>query len=206
MFSSYAKVIDGDQLLSPELSALFAAAAIGEESSPKGEEEAFFRDMSDRWNASAPDFPRALRMATPSFLPYLLTHDDPSIGKLMERALKTRDEAGVRDYRAWRNELREDLAKGRVTRSKRQDIEAVSARYARRLAPKSDYTVTWNFSVAATGPALGISGPLNTGPLREWVMGLTPGKRYQKLLVSLAEAAGEYFSLDRQLKQLWAVA
>jgi hypothetical protein len=34
-------------------------------------------------------------------------------------------------------------------------------------------------------------------------MGVTPGKRYQKLLVRLAEAAGEYFSPDRHLKGLW---
>ena len=162
--------------------------------------------MSDQWNASTPDHPRALRLTTPSFLPYLLRHDPPSIGKLIERARKARDESGVRDYRDWRNELREDLAKGRITRSKRQNVEAASARYARHLAPKADYTITWNFSISTAGPSAGISGPVNTAPLRDWVMDVTPGKRYQKLLVSLAEAAGEYFSPAGHLKQLWDAA
>jgi hypothetical protein len=208
MFSSYAKEIDGDQLLSPELSTLFAMAAVGPETKVelKAAEEAAFRNLSDQWNASTPDYPRALGLTTPSFLPYLLRHDPRSIGKLIEQALKARDEPGVREYRAWRNELREDLAKGRITQSKRRNIEAVSERYARRLAPKAGYSMTWSFNVSFAGPSGGISGPVNTTPLRDWVMDVTPGKRYQKLLVSLAEAAGEYFSLDSHLKQLWDAA
>jgi hypothetical protein len=205
MFSSYAKEIDGDNLLSPELSTLFAMAAVGEDRTAKlqAREEAVFRDLSDRWNASTPDHPRVLRLTTPSFLPYLLRHDPPSIGKLIERVMQTRDEPGVLDYRAWRQELRQDLAKGRVTRSKRQDVQAVSASYARRLSHTNSYSVTWTLNVSAAGPSATISGQISTAPLRDWVMGVTPGKRYQKLLVSLADAAGDYFSLDDHLKQLW---
>lgn len=208
MFSSYAKEVNGDQLLSSELSTLFAMAAVTPEKDVKSKaaEEAAFRALSDRWNASSPDFPRAIRLTTPSFLPYLLRRDPSSIGKLIEQALKVRDKSGVREYRDWRNELRNDLAKGRITRSKRRDVEAASARYARRLASKDDYSITWNFSVSTAGPAVGISGPVNTAPLRDWVMDVTPGKRYQKLLVSLAEAAGEYFSPADHLKQLWCAA
>jgi hypothetical protein len=205
MFSSYAKEINGDQLLSPELSTLFAMAAVEQEKTVKlkAAEEATFRKLSEKWNASTPDFPRALCLTTPSFLPFLLRHDPPSIGKLIERALKARDEPGVREYRAWRNELREDLAKGRITQSKRRNVEAASTRYARRLAPKGDYIITWNISVSTAGPSTGISGPVNTAPLRDWMMDVTPGKKYQKILVSLAEAAGEYFSPADHLKQLW---
>jgi hypothetical protein len=207
MFSSYAKEIYGDQLLSPELSKLFAAAAVGEESfSNAANEEAAFKGLSDRWNESNPDFPRSLRLTTPSFLPYLLRSDPSSIGKLVEEALKMRDERGVGEYRGWRHELREDLAKGRISSSKRRDVEAVSVRYARQLAPTGDYSMTWNFSVSSTGPAIGVGGTLHTAPLRDWLMDMAPGKRYQKLLVRLAEASGEYFSPDLHLKQLWEAA
>jgi hypothetical protein len=208
MFSSYAKEIGGDQLLSPELSRLFVAAAVGEESvSKSAKEEAVFRDLSDRWNASTPGFPRALLLRTPRFLPYLLRSDPPSIHELVRRALKMRNEPGVREYRNWRHKLNEDLAKGRITQSERKSVETVSKSYARRIAPMDDYSMTWNISVSAKeGPKAGVEGPLSMAPFRDWVMGVTPGKRYQKLLVRIAEATGDYFRLDDHLKQLWDAA
>jgi hypothetical protein len=205
LFAGYAQELQGIHVVPPTLSKLQLAAALGGVDGAPLDERLLWRDFLAGWNAVPEGQERTLQLDRPSFLPYLLTFDDPSPAHLVDRALHLRDDAAVQEYRAWLREVCEELDKGRLSLEKRKDTQRVAGAFARQLAHRRDeLSANVGVQVSVIGiPTASVETEIDFARLRDWLLASRPGKRYQKLLLKLAVAQESYIAIDRHLELLW---
>jgi hypothetical protein len=213
LFSGYAQRTGSDHILQPKRARLYLATSLC--SDRADDEMALFSELT-RISSETPegvqrtgDLP-----ATPTFLPYLLKHDDKTPYKLLKHALKLRKSCIVEEYRHWRNGVMDDIDKGRVLTDRRKEIARLAAALTRELKVdnKGETKVSAKIGakVATLGPEvgaeLGIERAWNLGNTLGWLLRNIPGHRYRKLLMHLIIAQQEYLQIDKHLKSLWYAA
>lgn len=203
LFSGYAQRLGGEHLVNPSRSAVEIELATGlaadaADASPSRAIERLAAEVPEEL-ADPVDFPQL-----PSFLPYLLTKDPVSPQQLVRDALKLRGAGAVKDYRAWRKDLGEDLAKGRTAREKAAEVTAIAEETDRRLGG-STRSLKWTASLTAfTIPKFTVEGEWKPRRIHGWALRQLPGYRYQKLLMRLMIADSQYRRVDRHLQRIWA--
>jgi hypothetical protein len=206
LYARYAQELDGLNVVPPALSALQIRAALATDESGL-DDAALFSELAEIWNATPDGVKRTLRLEQPSFLPYLLTLDVGTPTQLFERALELRDDADIQPYREWLLEARAELAVGELSAKRRKQVQDAAALLTRRLrGRRPDLPVTVGMQSAIdTGfvptPSVGVT--VNAAGLRDWLLALLPGRRYQKLLLKMAMAQLQKVVPDRQLRKLW---
>jgi hypothetical protein len=205
LFGGYAKRIGGQHLIQPKRARLYAAAALRE--AVEGDEVLFSR--LERLPGEAPDDVESADVfpPLPSFLPYLLLADPGSPDELLQRALGLRNSPAVGEYRDWRNKLVESLALGRRAREKQAEVAQIWSDVERELQPRGDaLKFKWSVEALFLGipvPRLTVEGEADAGRLYAWTLRKLPGHRYQKLMMRMKAAHGEYVRVNAHLRQLW---
>jgi len=209
LYARYAQEIDGLNVIPPALSGLQLRAALQPDDSGLDEEALFF-ELAKIWNATPEGVSRSLQFQQPSFLPYLLTFDDARPAQLFERAISLRDDRDVRAYRDWLLEARDELADGKLSYRRRNQVKEAANILIRRLQERrADLPVTVGLQASADThylPAASIGTTVNAAALRDWLLALLPGRRYQKLLLRMAIAQTEQIAIQRKMKRLWDAA
>jgi hypothetical protein len=205
LYARYAQELDGLNIVPPALSALQLRAALAVDDSGL-DDAALFAQLADIWNATPDGVNRTLRLEHPGFLPYLLTFGDSAPAPLFERALALRDEPDVHPYRTWLLEAQAELANGELSSKRRKQIGDAAAVLTRRLrARRPDLPVTVGVQCSIDNsfvPAPTVGLTVNAARLRDWLLSLLPGRRYQKLLLKMAMAQGDKVVADRQLRAM----
>ncbi|HEX8903958.1 MAG TPA: hypothetical protein VF771_03910 [Longimicrobiaceae bacterium] len=205
LFSGYTQRIGGTHVLQPKRARLYLEAALG--TREEAESQIFARletlVQRDRGSVRTGDLP-----AAPTVLPYLLQADERSPRALLERAFRLRRSGAVSDYRAWRDEARADLEKGRLRSSTVTEVERIAAAVQRDAGGSASPEAKLKLSaklVLGLAPSLQLTAEkeASLGGQLGWVLDRLPGRRHRKLLQRLIGAQREYFAIDRHLKMVW---
>jgi hypothetical protein len=209
----YAQRTGSDHILQPKRARLYIAASIG--ANRADDEKALFSELSRIAGETTEGAQRTIDLpATPTFLPYLLKHDDKTPRELLKRALKLRRSSIVGEYRHWRKAIMDDIDKGRMLTKRRKEIAELAAALARELRVETDsgtkVSAKIGVKVAAVvpefGAEIGIEKEWNLGIALGWLLRNIPGHQYRKLLMRLIIAQREYSHIDRHLRKLWTSA
>lgn len=213
LFSGYAQRTGSDHILQPKRAGLYLATSLG--ISRANDEKELFSELSKIAGRTSEGVQRTGDLPeTPTFLPYLLKHDDTTPRALLQRALAFRKLDIVSEYRHWRKETLEDINKGRVLTERRKEIADLAAALVRELRAKNDggtkVSAKVGVKVAAVGPEIGaeigLEKELDWGASIGWLLRNVPGYRYRKLLMRLIIAQREYLHIDRHLHAVWKAA
>jgi hypothetical protein len=207
LFLAYAAQFGGTQLLSPEQSDALLLASAGDDAE---DFLARLRDAAtlsarqpdqgglfDKLNEVIGDEVVPVTIHRPCFLPYLIAQGARTPAELFGKAIEMRERPEVRDYRAWMRETESDLAYGRMTDSRRKEINTIAAALRRRTEPTNPKA-----SVGVI-PSPSAAAPLDLTRARDWLCSSWPGKRYRRLIQRLAISKKENFDLTQAVRRIW---
>lgn len=219
LFAGYAAKLGDDhqpgaQILSPGQSRMFVATAAAERSGAARplSESAIFGEIEDIINESRPGYPRTWRSDRLYFLPYLLTMEDGHGHKkirtpeqLFREAISLRGRSDVLDYRE-RLHRAEARLQGTGEDDANWKLELQRAKLAVQEALKVTPSVATLDVKVGFPPNVGVSVPVNVSPLRDWLLGAWPGKRYRRVLTRLVAAQAAVKQIQNGLERIWRAA
>ena len=209
LFTGYAQRTGSDHLLQPKRARLYLATSLGADR--LDDEKALFAELMKLANEAPEGVQRTGDLpAAPTFLPYLLRFDDGTPLKLLRRALRLRKSGVIGEYRGWRQNVIEEIDRGRALTKSRKEISRIAGAIARELKVE-DSSIKVNAKVGAkvsaigpeVGAELGVEKEVNLAATLGWILRNVPGYRYRKLLMRMVIAQREYWHVDRHLKSVW---
>lgn len=141
----------------------------------------------------------------PTFLPMLLAENVTSMDGLLERAFELRDSGGVRDYRQFLREARDDFYRGVRSANKKKTIRELAASLEAKFGPSEGVTMKMGVELGLDGPkaTAGFEKKVSAAELG-WLLSAFPGQRYRKLLTQMTAEQAQRAHLELRLEQLWS--
>lgn len=164
LFSGYAQRTGSDHMLQPKRARLNLASSMG--ANRADDEKALFSEFTRIASKTPEGAQRTGDLpATPTFLPYLLKHDDKTPRELLKRALHLRKSNMVDEYRHWRKGVMADIDRGRVLTKWRKEISGLAEKIAREVGTEGGTKVSAKIGakVTAIGPEVGVEKEWNPG-------------------------------------------
>jgi hypothetical protein len=210
LFNEYAQQTGGKYLIQPRRSRLELAVALPAEfvearAFKQEMEESLFASLKKIVEEPIDGIQRTIEMpSTPTFLPYLLTFDDPTPRDLLRRALKLRKDSLVDEYRHWWRETDRELDQGRIGVDRDKEIQRIAAAIRRRIDPADDATIKLKAEWKNLVVAVDVEAEVYYQRIWGWINRQLPGRRYRKLLMRLIIAEHEYVAIEHHIRRLWA--
>jgi hypothetical protein len=200
LFGRYAEKMGGTQLLSPAATSALLTAELSEDTLSDAD---LFTTLEQVYDSVPGAEKRTLRVARPSFLPYLL--EDEKIqtpADLLQKAVAEREKPEVREYRGWLAGIQARIdSAGRMPLDAKKQLTDLVAHIEWRYAANAP--LTFDVGVQLWPPAPTISKKVDaTGP-RDWWLRTMPGSRYRRMLLKLTLATAETVRIETPLRGLW---